>query len=314
MARIAPLVSTLLIALPLLAGCGSMQTRAAADADQAAAGMAAQEQNAALKAAIAGAWRDPKNSARDAYRRPLETLGFFGVRPDQQVVEITPGGAGWYAEILAPYLRERGLYTAAMVDPTVLPAGRGRDFQQKATDDLKARLAAHPAQFDRAVIAPFDPKQPVFAPAGSADTVLTFRNVHNWVSAGTADAYFAGFYAALHARRGRTPREAGHRSGDDEEIRLHDRAAGDRTGDQGRFRARRPQRDQRQSAGHRRSSQRRVDAAAEQSPRSGRSAEISRDRRKRPDDAAVRQTRPVIKRKARPFGPRTRRAAINRRC
>jgi predicted methyltransferase len=197
MPRIAPLVSTLLIALPLLAGCGSMQTRAAADADQAAAGMAAEEQNAALKAAIAGAWRDPKNSARDGYRHPLETLSFFGVRRDEQVVEITPGGGGWYAEILAPYLRERGRYTAAMVDPTVLPAGRGRDFQQKATDDLKARLAAHPAQFDRAAIAPFDPKQPVFAPAGSVDTVLTFRNVHNWVSAGTADGYFAAFYAAL---------------------------------------------------------------------------------------------------------------------
>lgn len=152
---------------------------------------------AALAAAIGGDWRDPKNTARDAYRHPAQTLRFFGIAPTQHVVEITPGGAGWYSEILGPYLREKGSYTAAMVDPAALPEGRGRDYQQQGLDALKTRLAAHPAQFDKVAFALFDPKQPVFGAPGSVDTVLTFRNVHNWVAAGTAQAYFDAFFAAL---------------------------------------------------------------------------------------------------------------------
>lgn len=152
--------------------------------------------DAALAKAIAGDWRDPKNAARDAHRHPAETLGFFGVRANQRVVEITPGGGGWYAEILAPYLRDSGQYGAAMVDPAALPEGR-RDYQQKSLDDLKARLAKHPARFDKTAFVMFDPKQPRFGDAGSADAVLTFRNVHNWVSAGTADGFFRAFFDAL---------------------------------------------------------------------------------------------------------------------
>ena len=191
MPALARLTVSLLLAMPLMGACGTMPSTAAAQADQAT------ESAAALDAAIAGAWRDPKNAARDAHRHPRETLTFFDVAPNETVVEITPGGAGWYSEILAPYLRDDGTYIAALVDPMAVPEGRSRDSQQKTKDTLQARLAQHPAQFDRARIATFDPKQPVFAAPGTADTVLTFRNVHNWVSGGTADAYFAAFYAAL---------------------------------------------------------------------------------------------------------------------
>ncbi|TXH75428.1 MAG: methyltransferase [Lysobacteraceae bacterium] len=151
-----------------------------------------------LAANIAGEWRDPKNSARDAYRHPEETLSFFGLRSDQNVVEITPGGAGWYTEILAPYLRAEGHYVAALVDPAMLPEGRGRDYQQKTMDDFKARLAKHPEPLCCVHILAFDPKQPKFSAVdGGIDTLLTFRNVHNWVAAGTAETYFRAFYAAL---------------------------------------------------------------------------------------------------------------------
>jgi predicted methyltransferase len=153
---------------------------------------------AKLSAAIAGSWRDAQNTLRDKFRNPQQTLSFFSVGPKETVIEITPGGGGWYAEVLAPYLREHGRYTAAMVDPATLPEGRGRDFQQKALDDLKARLAKSPAQFDRAQIATFDPKAPRFAEPGTVDTVLTFRNVHNWTGTpGRAEAYFKAFYEAL---------------------------------------------------------------------------------------------------------------------
>ena len=67
---------------------------------------------------LAGAWRDPKNTARDMYRHPRETLAFFGVGADETVIEITPGG-GWYAEILAPYLRDAGHYVAAVWDDAI---------------------------------------------------------------------------------------------------------------------------------------------------------------------------------------------------
>ncbi len=152
--------------------------------------------DAALDAAIAGSWRTPANVVRDVYRHPRETLAFFGMKPNQTVIEITPGG-GWYAEILAPYLRDNGQYIAAVVDPAALPAGRGRDYQQKARTGLEAKFAAAPAQFDRARVVGYDPAQPSFGAPASADAVLTFRNVHNWRMAGQAEGMFQGFFAVL---------------------------------------------------------------------------------------------------------------------
>ena len=151
---------------------------------------------AALEAVVAGAWRDPANAARDGWRHPRETLAFFGVAPTHTVVEITPGG-GWYAEILAPYLRERGQYIAAVVDPAALPEGGGRDYQQDSRNTLEAKFAAAPAQFDRARVVAYDPANPTFGPPSSADVVLTFRNVHNWRGSGQAEGMFRGFYDVL---------------------------------------------------------------------------------------------------------------------
>ncbi|WP_028918350.1 class I SAM-dependent methyltransferase [Pseudoxanthomonas sp. J35] len=152
--------------------------------------------DAALQAAIDGSWRDPANTARDPYRHPGQTLAFFGIRPDMRVVEITPGG-GWYSEILAPYLRDRGQYVAAIVDPGVFEVERQRDYYQRSKDGLAKKFADAPEQFGKAEVVAYDPKAPVFGPAGSADMVLTFRNVHNWRSAGQAEGMFKGFYEVL---------------------------------------------------------------------------------------------------------------------
>ena len=121
-----------------------------------------------LRAAIGGDHRTPANVARDRYRHPLETLAFFGVEPDDTVVEIWPGG-GWYTEILAPYLASGGgtLYAVAP------DWGRGGITRLKeAKPDLygKVEVADFPA-FDAAATR---------VPDGNADVVLTFRNVHNW--------------------------------------------------------------------------------------------------------------------------------------
>lgn len=186
-----PLLRAGLLALAL---APALSTAVAAD-PSAQAQSAAPAADPALQAVLAGDWRSEANRARDRYRHPAETLAFFGLKPDQTVVEITPGG-GWYAEILAPYLREHGRYVAAVVDPQALPEG-GRDYQQRARDGLEQRFAASPAQFDRATVVAYDPAAPVFGEPGSADLVVTFRNVHNWRSAGQAEGMFKGFFEVL---------------------------------------------------------------------------------------------------------------------
>ena len=123
---------------------------------------------AALAAAIAAPTRTEANRARDVYRHPYETLAFFGVEPDDTVVEIWPGG-GWYTEILAPYLASGGgtLYVAA---PEWGRSGIAKLQQANALVYGGVRVADFPV---------FDGKAAEI-PAGSADAVLTFRNVHNW--------------------------------------------------------------------------------------------------------------------------------------
>ncbi len=175
-----------------LAATGAMPAMAA-DTPAAASEPAA---DSALQAVLAGDWRSADNRARDPYRHPAQTLAFFGLAPGQTVVEITPGG-GWYAEILAPYLRGNGQYVAAIVDPAAVAEGRGRDYQQRSRDGLEKRFADAPAQFDAAKIVAYDPAAPEFGQPGSADLVLTFRNVHNWRGSGQAEGMFKGFFEVL---------------------------------------------------------------------------------------------------------------------
>ncbi|MFE0500901.1 class I SAM-dependent methyltransferase [Lysobacter soli] len=145
-----------------------------------------------LQAAVDAPTRDAKNRLRDSYRHPAQTLAFFGVKPTQTVVEITPGG-GWYTEILAPYLKNGGQYVAAMYDPAI--AGQPQ-YRYRQSEAMTKRLA-DTAVYGNAKVQNFDPKAPNFGPAGSADVVLTFRNAHNWVDDGTADAYFKAFFDVL---------------------------------------------------------------------------------------------------------------------
>lgn len=136
----------------------------------------------ALKMAIASKDRTPANVERDSARHPLETLTFFGIKSNMTVVEIAPGG-GWYTEILAPYLRKDG---------KLILAGAGAR--------LKTSLEAKPALFDKVVYGEFDPAKKIdYAPKNSADMVLTFRNVHNWmgINDGAAKAVFQSAFDAL---------------------------------------------------------------------------------------------------------------------
>lgn len=133
----------------------------------------------ALQAAIANAQRSPANAARDNARHPYETLVFFGIKPHQTVVELSPGG-GWYTEILAPYLRDQGKLIAAANDPNA-----SSEFSRKSADRFKQKLNASPALFNKVQLGIFEPpSKQDYAAKNSADLVVTFRNIHNWVDAG----------------------------------------------------------------------------------------------------------------------------------
>ena len=147
---------------------------------------------ATLKALSEGEHRSERNIARNQYRNPVETLEFFGLEPDMTVVEIHPSG-GWYTEIIAPYLRDHGRFYAAHFSPNAdsnyMPPNLHR-FEQKMVDN--------PALYSKVTIRHlYPPHEVAIAPPESADMVLTFRNVHNWIMAGQEQAFFDAFYAAL---------------------------------------------------------------------------------------------------------------------
>lgn len=152
---------------------------------------AEQPASGSLEALVAGPQRSSANKARDPYRHPLEDIRFFGLAPDATVIEILPGGAGFWTEILGPYLRDRGRYVAA--NP---PKSDASTESVEGNAAFAAKVSADPADLGKVEVADFAPPQDI-VPAGTADAILTFRNVHNWMANGTADAVFATFYRAL---------------------------------------------------------------------------------------------------------------------
>lgn len=153
---------------------------------------AAAQNDPALQTLIAGSQRAEKNRVRDMYRHPAEVLDFFGIKPDSKVVEILPGGGGYWTEILAPYLKERGLYIAANGEATTPDSEAAKD-----NTALRAKIAADPALYAGVQISTFKADAYPIAPAGSADFVITFRNVHNWMASGETAGAFKAFYEAL---------------------------------------------------------------------------------------------------------------------
>lgn len=144
---------------------------------------------------LSGSHRSDTNRARDVYRHPVETLSFFGVKPNHTVVEVTPA-PGWYTEVLAPLLKPNGQYIAALMSPEGL-SERGANYTKKRLAEYQDKLAKDAANYDKVKLMQFVQKSPNFGPDGSADVVLTFRNVHNWVDGGNHVAMFKAMYAVL---------------------------------------------------------------------------------------------------------------------
>lgn len=176
-----------LLAIVFVMGCATTQVGGASAPQVSAPQPSAAESEhtqAAVSAALAGAHRSEKNRARDVYRHPSQTLAFFSLKESAHVIELWPG-AGWYTEVLAPVLRESGTLSVAV------PEGKGADA-------YRSFLSTQPALYDRvSVVAVQPPATLNLGPDGSADLVLTFRNIHNWLSANYASELTAAVFRVL---------------------------------------------------------------------------------------------------------------------
>ncbi len=148
--------------------------------------------NATLETLVTASHRSPVNIARNHARHPVETLEFFGLKRDMTVLEILPS-LGWYTEILAPYLADKGrLYVAHFSPDGIAP------YMPAVLERFENRMCREPELFGRVTVRHINPPKEIsVTPPGAADLALTFRNVHNWIMADQEHEYFAAFFKAL---------------------------------------------------------------------------------------------------------------------
>jgi len=139
-----------------------------------------------LEDAVNSEDRSPKNTLRDKYRNPYETLSFFGIKQEMSVVELSPGG-GWYTEILANYIHSPGMLIAAHFDKD-----SKRDFYIRMRNNFEDKINKNPMYKNVSVV----DLSSKLADPGSIDAVLTFRNLHNWIGP-QIDIIFANSHKAL---------------------------------------------------------------------------------------------------------------------
>jgi predicted methyltransferase len=150
--------------------------------------------DAALTAAIAGEWRTAANKARDPQRKPAEALAFWGLKPGMTILEVQPGGASYWTEILAPYARATGgkFYAtgADLANPKISDGAKKSrtEFEQRYSDA---------GTYGKVNVVNWGPQSGPL-PAGTFDFVLTSRSVHGWMrTPGWTEKVFADLHAAL---------------------------------------------------------------------------------------------------------------------
>ncbi|QDE31009.1 MULTISPECIES: class I SAM-dependent methyltransferase [Shewanella] len=153
--------------------------------------------NAALAQAVASQFRSEDNKLRDQYRHPAETLAFFDVKPDQTVIELWPGG-GWYAEILAPYLADKGHYVAANFETKPTVDSPRAAYYKSAGLKFEKWVNDNKASVGNVQFVTLDPPAKLsLGKDNSADQVLTFRNLHNWAMKGELEGVFKAAHDVL---------------------------------------------------------------------------------------------------------------------
>ena len=167
----------LLAGVLLMAGCAMTSTR--------------QATAQALDNILADPHRPEADRARDRYRHPKDTLLFFGIRPEMKVLEVWPE-PGWYTDVIAPLVRDRGKYYAAVIEPD--PQSQ---YITARLEGYRKKLASDPTLYGNATIVTFPSHGGDVVPPGTVDMVVTFRNIHNWMAQGTASEAFATMFKAL---------------------------------------------------------------------------------------------------------------------
>lgn len=143
-----------------------------------------------LLVSLSGTAIAERDTSRDQYRHPTETLAFFGIAPQMDVLEISPGG-GWYTDVLAKYVT--GDLLAGHYDPQ-----SDRAYYRNSQSKFAAKIAAAPDMYGNVKMHIFDASaKKLSAKASSVDAVVTFRNVHNWMSSSTEASSFELFFKAL---------------------------------------------------------------------------------------------------------------------
>jgi predicted methyltransferase len=145
-----------------------------------------------LEEATNSLFRPEENTDRDEFQHPVETLKFFGIKPKMTVVEITPG-AGYFTEIIAPYLAKDGQYYIAYTRMSSKTAAIAKENEKKLQDIL---LRSHDVQTKTRFIA-FEPIDKKKQKMNFADMVVSFNSVHNWVGSNTVAKSFKFFYDVL---------------------------------------------------------------------------------------------------------------------
>jgi predicted methyltransferase len=145
----------------------------------------------ALSAILAGSQRTAADRALDPFRHPKQTLLFFGIRPNTRVLQVWPE-SGWYTRIIAPLVRARGRYYAAVIAPRP-----GSLFQKARLARFRRLLASRPDLYDRVRVVTFPLNGGDAVPPGSVDMVLSFRDLHEWLALGDAQQALATIYRAL---------------------------------------------------------------------------------------------------------------------
>jgi predicted methyltransferase len=149
---------------------------------------------AALKAAVAGPWRTEQNRARDPQRKPVEALTFWGLKPGATILEVQPGGASYWTEILAPFAKATGgrFYAtgADLANPKLSEGAKKSraEFEQRYSDQKV---------YGKVDVVNWGP-QSAPLPANTFDFILTARSVHGWMrTPGMTEKAFREFHSAL---------------------------------------------------------------------------------------------------------------------
>jgi predicted methyltransferase len=165
------------LASTIVFGCGGSQSASTnSPTTMSAAFPKGVDTDAKITWALSDPLRDANAKKRDVYRHPRETLTFFGLKDNMHVIELWPG-SGWYTEILAPILAEHGQLTV--------------------TDAPNKKIASHPETFGHLDIKSASPNNINLGPDESADMVVTFRNMHNWVGAHIEGQMLAAVFKVL---------------------------------------------------------------------------------------------------------------------